>query len=258
MISFAKDYESIVKAFLLSRITGDMVVFESHESTDDRPLLFTQNAVTNSNDYHLKDLISQYNAKFKRNMDWLKGVNGKELKDTIILALRNSSEKKYTIIFHALEDCFSKGISCCLAGGSEKYNKLKTLSSEVRREIWRMLGFVRFKSYSELCLITKPKLYHDTADLLLVEFQNRYPNHRIVVITDTVALAIQDGEISNVNRYEYENFVSEDDYDSMWKEYYKSQYIEERKNIKYTAKSIPKKYWDWMVEGIILEEEQRK
>ena len=258
MITFANNYESIIKAFLLTRITGDSIMLEEHEDEATTPLLFTQNAVTNSNDFNTNDLITQYSIKYRRNTEWLQGPSSQQLKDTINLALRNSSEKKHTLIFQALEDCFSKGINCCLSGGSLKYNKLKSLSSEVRREIWRMLGFIRFKSHEEMCLVARPKLFHNTADLLLYEFQNRYPHHKIVLITDTVSLAIYKGRVFTVNAYEYSSFVSEDNYDVIWEEYYKSQYIEERKNIKYAAKSIPKKYWNWMIEGKILEEEQSK
>jgi hypothetical protein len=54
----------------------------------------------------------------------------------------------------------------------------------------------------------------------------------------------------------YKKYLKEDIYDSVWEEYYKSQYIEPRKNIKLAAAKIPKKYWDWMPEGKILKGEE--
>ena len=49
-----------------------------------------------------------------------------------------------------------------------------------------------------------------------------------------------------------------DDFTNLWETYYRSQYIEARKNIRLASRFIPKKYWDWLPEGKILKQEADK
>lgn len=252
MIIFSSNPASILKAFILSKLTGDGIISEGNNSL----LLFSGDAVIYSDNYLIGDLIRQFRDYFLRNTDWFNSSKGKELECMIGMAIRHSSEEKYGIIFRALEDAFFKGIDYCLQGTSQCSRKLRFLENDVKHEVWRMIGFIRFKPAGEKCLAAKPKLFHNTADLILEQFQKRYPHYRIVLVTDSNAIAIENGKIFEVSRTEYKKFLKQDIYDSVWEEYYKSQYIETRKNIKLASSKIPKKYWDWMQEGQILRNEE--
>ena len=39
-----------------------------------------------------------------------------------------------------------------------------------------------------------------------------------------------------------------DDFERFWLAFYRSQYIPERRNLKYLKRMIPKKYWKWVTE----------
>lgn len=253
MIMFSDNPQSIIKAFMLSKLSGDTVMSENGSNL----LLFSGNSVINSDSFNLWELEQQYKKSFYRSVDWLHTHKGNELMLVLYKALRHSSESKHSVIFKALEDAFMQGIDYCLQGASSNCKKLNNLCSEVNHEVYRMLGFIRFKPAGEKCLVAKPLLYHDTADLILREFQDRYPHHRIVIITEEHSIAIESGRIFDVDKRDYEKYLCEDIYDSVWEEYYKSQYIEPRKNIKLAAAKIPKKYWDWMPEGKILKSEEK-
>lgn len=252
MIMFSDNPQSILKAFLLSKLTGDTIITEGSSNL----LLFSGDAVINTDSYDLNELAQQYKVSFFRSTDWLHTHKGNELMHVIYKALRHSSERKYSIIFRAIEDAFGKGIDYCLQGASTHSKKLRSLCSDVNHEVYRMIGFIRFKPAGERCLVARPLLYHDTADLILRQFQSRYPNHRIVIITADHSRAIENGHIFDVNDADYEKYLQEDIFDSVWEEYYKSQYIEPRKNMQLAASKIPKKYWDWMQEGKILKSEE--
>jgi probable DNA metabolism protein len=174
----------------------------------------------------------------------------------IYTAFKHSSESKYSVILKAIEDAFTKGIDYCLQGASQHSKKLRSLCNNVNHEVYRMMGFIRFKPAGERCLVARPLLFHDTVDLILKEFQDRYPNHRIVIITDQHSRAIENYHLFDVAGEVYEKFLKEDIYDSVWEEYYKSQYIVPRKNMQLAASKIPKKYWAWMPEGKILKSEE--
>lgn len=252
MIMFSDNPQSVLKAFMLSKITGDTVITEGSSSL----LLFSGDAVINTDSYDLEELALQYKEQYGRSADWLHTYKGNELMHVIYKALRHCSESKYSTIFKAVEDAYTKGIDYCLQGASLHCKKLHSLSSDVSHEVYRMLGFIRFKPAGDKCLVAKPLLYHDTTDMILREFQDRYPRHRIVIISGPHSKAIENGRIFDVDKSAYEKFLKEDIYDTVWEEYYKSQYIASRKNTKLAAAKIPKKYWDWMPEGKILKSEE--
>lgn len=252
MIIFSNNPQSVIKAFMLSRITGDTIITEGSSDL----LLFSGDAVINTDGYSLEELELQYKEHFHRNTDWLHTHKGNELMLVIYKALRHSSDGKYSVIFKAVEDAFTKGIDYCLQGASVHCKKLRSLYNDVIHEVYRMMGFIRFKPAGEKCLVAKPLLQYDTVDMILQGFQGRYPNHRVVIIGNESSRAIENGCIFDVNEADYEKFIKEDIYDSVWEEYYKSQYIEPRKNMRLAAAKIPKKYWDWMQEGKILKSEE--
>ncbi len=252
MIMFSDNPQSILKAFLLSKLTGDNVITEGSSSL----LLFSGDAIINTDSYDLEELAQQYKEQFHRNVDWLHTHKGNELMHVVYKALKHSAESKYSTLFKAVEDAFTKGIDYCLQGASLHSKKLHSLCSDVNHEVYRMMGFIRFKPAGENCLVAKPLLYHDTVDLILKEFHGRYPNHRVVILTDKASRAIENGRIFDVVFEAYDKYLIKDIYDSVWEEYYKSQYIEPRKNIQLAAAKIPKKYWDWMPEGKILKSEE--
>lgn len=252
MIMFSDSPQSILKAFILSKLTGDAVISEGSNDL----MLFSGDAVINADSYDLGELAKQYKEHFYCNVDWLHTHKGNELMHVIHKALKHSSDSKHAIIFKAVEDAFTKGINYCLQGASLHSKKLNSLCNDVNHEVYRMMGFIRFKPAGERCLVARPLLQHDTVDLILKEFQGRYPNHRVVIITDTRSRAIESGRTFDVSKVDYEKFINEDVYDSVWEEYYKSQYIEPRKNMRLAASKIPKKYWDWMPEGKILKNEE--
>ncbi|HWQ31074.1 MAG TPA: DUF4130 domain-containing protein [Negativicutes bacterium] len=252
MISFSKDPQSILKAYILSKLTGDTVITEGSDDL----LFFSGDAVINTDSYDLYELTQQYKKNFYRSADWLHTHKGNELMHIMFKALRHNCEDKYSIIFKAIEDAFTKGIEYCLQGASTYSKKLNSLCREVNHEVYRMMGFIRFKPAGDKCLVARPLLYHDTVDLILKEFQSRYPNHRVVILAASGSKAIENGVVFDVSDDDYEKFLKDDIYDAVWEEYYRSQYIEPRKNIRLASAKIPKKYWDWMPEGKILKSEE--
>jgi hypothetical protein len=81
----------------------------------------------------------------------------------------------------------------------------------------------------------------------------------VVLVLDTQALCFYQGKIFSLDARPFREFLAKkDDYSTLWEQYYKSQYIEDRKNIRLAQKVIPQKYWDWLQEGNILAEEKKK
>jgi probable DNA metabolism protein len=254
MIVFSNTCDSLIRAFMLSKITQDNILTERNVDS----LLFCGLNVVDADSYVLDQLASQFFLFYQRNTAWLHTNKGNELKLIISHALRHAASDKFSIIFKALDDAFFKGINYCLQGTSTSSKKLLSLYHDVNHEVYRMTGFIRFKPFGEKCLVARPLLYHRTIDLLLLAFQDRYPYHKIILITEKESMSIESGKLSIVDNSIYQAALESDDFDTTWVDYYRSQYITSKKNIKLAAKHIPKKYWSWMPEGDILITEENE
>ncbi|MFZ5352803.1 MAG: DUF4130 domain-containing protein [Bacillota bacterium] len=252
MIIYTNSPDSIIKALLLSKLTGNILSHPRQTLT-----LLQDSLILNADDYCLKELASDFSSKYCVDTSWINTSRFSELKKLVHYAARNNSPDKYNIIFSAIEDAFLDGIEYCLQDISPYGKKMRTLARAVAHEVGYMLGFIRFKKHDESCLVATLKLYHDSMDTILWKLKARYPKHKLVLISGSKALAIEGTYIYEVDRHEFESTLKNDNFDEYWKEYYKSQYIESRKNIRLAAAKIPKRYWDWLPEGEILREEDK-
>ncbi|MFZ5944193.1 MAG: DUF4130 domain-containing protein [Bacillota bacterium] len=57
---------------------------------------------------------------------------------------------------------------------------------------------------------------------------------------------------SSTLRQKHSEFNNDDMYDKYWRQYYETQYIPEKKNLKLALKNFPKKYWNDSFEADFL------
>ena len=178
----------------------------------------------------------------------------------VLFNLRNSARDSERVIFAALTEAVRNGPASCICGRSRASAVFRRRSREVGNEIHRLLGLIRFQETADGDLVAKPQLAHQTADLLLRKFQLRYPNRRLLFILPQGALCCRHGQLSFCALQDLPATMLNptDDFTNLWETYYRSQYIEARKNIRLASRFIPKKYWDWLPEGKILKQEAEK
>ena len=177
-----------------------------------------------------------------------------------LFCLRNRSHDPCPVIFSALTEALQDGPSACLCGRGPASAIFRRRSREVGNEIHRMLGLIRFEETSDGALVARPQLFHRTADLLLRKFQSRYPGRRLIFLLPEIALCFHQDRLFSIDLQDLSSSVLNptDNFTALWEEYYRSQYIPERKNIRLASHFIPKKYWDWLPEGKILAQEAKK
>ncbi|MEF8832539.1 MAG: DUF4130 domain-containing protein [Candidatus Thermoplasmatota archaeon] len=132
--------------------------------------------------------------------------------------------------------------------------RIRKLIRETGREIHMMKGFVRFKQLGEKvkCGYMKPK--HEVGFMVSDWFAKRFPGDVIVLGNEErswISIYTKEG-ISNDKGESLENTLDEleehldieeeVDLTDIWKQYYKSQYSEERKNKELFKKNMPDKY----------------
>lgn len=255
MIKYSSNAISVSKAVILGHLLGIPYSPQQEEPTSN--LFALEEIVADS--YDLNQLVEQYLQLTGRDISWLKDHRSSRFYARINYALRHSSPIKYQSIELAIEDALLHGLEYLLSNVSTPCRKFTDMAREVAHEVQRMLGFIRFTAPDENTLIARPKLFHNTADLILKTFHARYPHYKIILILDGGALSIEKGQLTRLSLTEISGYLQDaDQYTSIWEEYYKSQYIESRKNIPLASKAIPQKYWDWMPEGKILEVEKHR
>jgi len=257
MIVYSPNPNSIIKACLLSRLRQQPCqVKEENKHT-----LFCGQDEIPADSFTLEQLIAEYRRKYNKELSWLIKKESSRLYGRINYALRSSSPARFAVIENALRDSFCYGLDYCLNSISADCRKFNNLGREVAHEVRRMMGLIRFSVFGEdeKTLVAVPRLYHNTADLILKKFAPRYPGCKLVLVLEKKALCLDNGTVFPVDAACFRSFLQKkDSLAGVWEEYYRSQYIESRKNIRLAGQHIPQKYWDWLTEGKILEEAKKE
>ncbi len=134
--------------------------------------------------------------------------------------------------------------------------RVKELNKQIHREVHRMHAFVRFQK-------TTDNLYYATVvpdfnvlPLIGEHFEKRYSdqhwmifdskrNYGLYYDQETLMMVESDSEALRLNP----DFMKEEkDYEGLWKNYFQSVNITERKNVKLHLRHMPKRYWKYLTE----------
>ena len=255
MITCSPAPAPIIKAALLAEINNDLPCFHSEEHSLG---LFGATAIEDADSASLPKLIKQLSEKCGLDASWLTSGPGQTLARLIAANLRFTANDKSALIFAAVEQALRYGHSYCFCGIGDISRIFVSRAKMVSHEVDKMLGFIRFHPAPDNTLAAKPKLFHNTADLILKNFAPRYPNTRLVFVIDNTCIIYENGQISSEQAELYRPYVENNDFAAAWETYYQSQYIAARKNIKLAQHVIPKKYWSWLEEGKFLKSEALK
>lgn len=246
---------SIIKAAIMAQIHQDLPCFHGKQ---EELGLFMHTTTLDADQQTTAVLIKQLLAFCGLDASWLLHAPGQALGRLVAANLRYQSPDRIAVVFAAIEQALRYGHSYCLCGVGDSSRLFVDRSRAVGKEIHRMLGFIRFQTGPDQSLIACPKLFHDTADLILRRFAPRYPCTRLIFLLGDTALLLENGQLSQLPAEEFLPYVDEDDFRQVWDTYYQSQYIATRKNSKLASRVIPKKYWDWLPEGKVLAYEAQR
>lgn len=240
---------SIIKAAMLSQIHQQLPCCygEEHQLG-----LFMHTPSLDADQYSTALLIRELEVECGLDTSWLLQAPGQALGRLVAANLRYEAPDKAVVIFAAIEQALKYGHAYCLCGAGNASRLFIDRSRTISKEVHRMLGFVRFQPGPGDSLIARPKLFHNTADLILRQFALRYPNTRLIFILTDETLVWENNQLFRLPADEFLSYMVEDEFLPAWDTYYQSQYIATRKNIKLASKVIPRKYWGWLAEGKVL------
>lgn len=146
--------------------------------------------------------------------------------------------------------------------GHEDVLRIKQINKSVSRERHRFKAFVRFRKLSDELFFAKIDPDFNVLPLIIPHFKDRYADQSWVIYdikrdygayynqTEVVEIHLSDlpSEAELIARGEEREAL----YDELWRRYFRSTNITERKNTKLHLQHVPKRYWKYLNEKFDL------
>jgi probable DNA metabolism protein len=226
--------------------------------SDNRKPISTLPLPLGEGEYQLLPFKSDLGEGFKRksvNLDELQIQGDPEalrlFKQQLFFALLNKDPGKYKLIDQVIEQAKEKGLSYVLCKVSSEARKFYSLSRQVGAERYRATAFMRLQPVDQYkVLMGEFELRHNTAELIMLHFMKRFPQYKIMLVFGEDVYIGKDKEIfkEKIERKKITLPHKVDEFERYWFAFYKSQYLPERRNLRYLKRMIPKKYWRWVTE----------
>lgn len=172
----------------------------------------------------------------------------------VFLSEVNGSED---LVFKYIKLCFLKGIKINLAKNNEIIMQIDKISNKVSIEAHRFYGFLRFKEIAELTFYAAIEPDHNILPLIVDHFVEKFSNQRFIIHDikreNAMIFNLKEvvfSEMSLELGKKIENSSNDEKFESLWRSFYTSVNIEERKNEKLRKQFMPKRYWNHLTEMI--------
>lgn len=176
------------------------------------------------------------------------------------------------VIFQHLMDyalyIFHHGEGHALNFGNDHVLAIAQMSRKVHREKHRMEAFVRFQKSSDGLFVALIYPDYNVLPLIVPHFKNRYADQAWLIYDEKrkygihydlaqvheVKLGLQ--SVQDLSPAHTAINIEEKEvlYSSLWRTYFKSTNIVERKNMKLHVQHVPKRYWRYLTEKGDVEE----
>ena len=140
--------------------------------------------------------------------------------------------------------------------------ELKQLERKVMRETLRILQFLRFQKTNDGVFFAGIEPRYDVMPFTIKHFTNRFADQRWLIydvkrdygvyydLKNTHEVVLSDKSFSSINGKVADNILQEGEkeYQALWKNYFDSINIEERKNLKLQRQHMPQRFWKFLPE----------
>lgn len=186
--------------------------------------------------------------------NWEKNIGKKALK-TILYVYISETKAKELIIYYFLKNALKYKENIFYIRNLKCVNKTIQISERVRHEIHKQKGFLRFKETKNHFLYGEIEPESNILYFLAKHFKERLKEEHFLIhdkkrhllcVYDTVNVYLIKEE--EVKKLEIEYEKEELDIEDLWKTFFQTIAIEERKNERCQKSFMPKKYWKYMIE----------
>lgn len=174
----------------------------------------------------------------------------------IYYAALSYERDKINVIYHFLKQGFSCGPEISAMHGLPEVCRIFEISRNVSNESHYYREFVRFHESSEGVLIARISPKNQVLPLLAEHFADRFPEEHFVILDETnhMGLFHEKGKDWYLSPLEAEVLSSiwehrqPDEYSSLWKTFFQTIAIKERRNYQCQRNMCALRYRDYMVE----------
>ena len=173
----------------------------------------------------------------------------------IDFALKSGEELKFTAIFNYIKKAIdNKDEDVSKNFADADVLNFRDIISRITFEAHRQKGFLRFVEAKDGFYYAKYEPDNDITELLMPHFKNRFKFPFIIHDVKRNILGLSDGKKYKVIKWNssVDIYLSEgeENFEKLWKTYYKSVNIEERKNLDAMTRFLPKRYRKYMPETV--------
>ncbi len=170
-------------------------------------------------------------------------------------------ENLENLLYQAIKYIFDHKENVASDYGNQYILQVSKLAKSVSRERHRMTAFVRFKLTADGIYFANISPDFNVLPLIVNHFKNRYADQKWIIYdlkrnygifydletVETIILNFKNNYSPTATSEEI--FAeSELEFQQLWKDYFKSTNIEERKNTKLHVRHVPKRYWKYLSE----------
>lgn len=159
------------------------------------------------------------------------------------------------LILKYMKLCYKYGDDINLAKNNDIILLVDKYVRKVTLEGHRFTGFVRFREIAPFSYYATIEPDHNILPIITSHFTTRFSDQNFVIHDTKREIAILYNKremviapLSKEISEKLNNSALSDNFESLWKEFYKSINIEERKNLKLQRRSMPKRYWKHLIE----------
>lgn len=216
--------------------------------------------ITKSRDYvssflnAVSDISTEYDKFNRVYKSIVKKLNSEILTNVYYLYLSDIPDSD-SLVLKYLKLCYKYGANINLAKNNDIIILVDKYSRKVTEEAHRFTGFVRFKEVAPLSFYATIEPDHNILPLILNHFTRRFSDQNFIIHDLKRELAIiynkKSAIITDLKRETSKVFTSstaQDEFETLWKTFYNSVNIKERKNHRLRNRSMPKRYWSHLPE----------
>lgn len=181
-------------------------------------------------------------------------LNDDVLKNIYYLYLSDIKSSE-DVALEYLKLCYKFGIKVNLSKNNEIIILVDKYYRKVGLEAHRFEGFVRFKEIAPLSFYSAIEPDHNILPIILKHFSTRFSDQNFIIHDLKREIAIiynkEEAIIANLTKKDGEklnNSSINNEFESLWKIFYNSVNIEERKNHRCRNQHMPKRYWKHLTE----------
>ena len=218
-----------------------------------------------------KDIVIKEEKKYKYNLldtpiflkienkdlkvKLLKNKVSSKLLNVVYYAFLSSDENKETIIYNFIKEAIKYKDSTIYHRNLDCVNEVLKMSSYVSREAHRMKGFLRFKKMKNNFYYAEMSPTNNIISILSNHFKKRLSKEYFIIkdVKRNIYSLYDKNKIyylkdSDIVSLDLDLNIDEEKVVDLWKSFFNTIGIKERKNLKCQMNFMPKKYWDYIIE----------